>query len=204
MHGHKGAVRGPEAEFASGDIVGRGPQQVREAVAILRRQKGVELLPHQPLLPDAQHLGEARIAVEHHAVPAERQGAFLDLLDQHAIGPVGAFERVDLRGVARPLHHDRVEVAAANGLERLLAFLEPRLEVADPRQVGRGLLGRKKRGIAVGRQRRDPDEAAMPRARSTRGVSDRSPMMRRTGKGRSFSKVGAATTWSDSTRSGWR
>ena len=65
------------------------------------------------------------VGVQDQPVPAEREGALADGLEEDAVDAVGAVEREELL-LARVGGHDkRVDAAAADGLERLLGFLEP-------------------------------------------------------------------------------
>ena len=153
-----------------------------------------ERLAQQPFLRHVQHRREIFVAVEHLAVDRQRQRALLDLLDEHAVGPVGTFQRVDLPRAAGDLHDHGIEIAAPDRLQRILALLELGLEIADPgAEIAHDrLLGH------VGTRRYRYEERSSPR--STRASFERSPTIRRTGSGASFRRVGAATTWFSSAR----
>ena len=100
-----------ERKFASATPC-RAPRAARQDGHVLGGDEVLQAVcPIDALLPDVEHLGEAPVAVEDRALDAERQGAFLDLLDEHAVGPVGVLQRVDLTLAVRALHDDGVEVA---------------------------------------------------------------------------------------------
>ncbi len=86
--------------------------QLLESADIVGPQERLQPVPDHLLLRQAEHFGQALVAVEHRAVRAERDGPFLDLLDQHPIRAISILQRIDPvrgRGVT---HHDGIDLAA--------------------------------------------------------------------------------------------
>ena len=131
VDGKVGTPVAAKRQLASGRRGACALEQRGQSRRVVGQDEVAEWLTDEPLLRHVQHRREALVAVENLALDRESQRAFLDLLDQHAVGPVGALQRVDLPRTARHLHDHGVEVAALDRLQRLLAFLEPGLEIAD-------------------------------------------------------------------------
>ena len=93
-----------------------------ESLQTLGQHERSQRLPDDPLLRDAEHAGKSSVAVKNRSVLAERDGAFLDLLDQHLIRAIGALQRVNSLLFRLATHDQSVDLAAADRAERLLTL----------------------------------------------------------------------------------
>ena len=138
------------------------------------------------------------VAVEDRAVVGERDRPFLHLLDQHAIGTVGVFERVDLLPVGPPT------TTASTSPLRIASSVSSasrRRELSSSPVSDRVIrLGRD----CVRHRILQPLGLTGVRFRPARtlSLSDRSPMIRRKGSGRILTRVGVAMICSSRVASG--
>ena len=151
----------------------RGLGNERRRLAFEQRS---EIAADQTRARIAGQFAEPVVDIEDDAVRTGGQRAVAHALDQHAIGLLGALQQNDLRTFEGPHHHDGVDVALVDGLQRSrrhrrTAAARDRLsDMVAPAQFGR-----------------------MSRPTSTFSVLDRSPMMRLSGSGNWRISVGMAT-----------
>ena len=128
---HPHAAHGEERQLAAGHAgLGLFEQPIKSA-PVLFEDQWPQALSNDPLLRDAEHRSETAVAVQDRTIDAERDGSFLDLLDQHAVWAIGALQRVDPVLLGRPTHHQRVNLAAPDGAKRLLTLLQARFQFED-------------------------------------------------------------------------
>ena len=82
-----------------------------------------------------QEAARGLVGVDDEAVAAEGDGALSHGLEEDAVHTVRALEREELFLAGAGGHHECVDAAAANGVERLLGLLEPRGELLDLEEV---------------------------------------------------------------------
>src|SRR5262249_34143601 len=165
--------------LASPDAQQRGERQTVVFADVTGDRAAADLLDGR-----VHQLREPTVAVEDVAGRRQRERRLLHLLDQHAIRPVGAFERIDLFGgaAAGTLDHQRVHLSRADRVQQLFRLLEAAARLLDVERLRH----------PVAPQTRVEPPLGSPRPWSTRASSDRSPMIRRTGNGNCLTRVGAA------------
>src|SRR4029079_7592973 len=142
-----------------------------------------DYVPKRP----AEQPRERFVAVQDAACCVHGRGTLVHRLDEHAVGRVGAFARVDLLAAGRA-HHEGVQCSAARGGEDCFSLLQPLMQAPVLAQPVKRLVHR--------------FCETMSNAASTFAVSERSPTRRRTGSGAALTSVGAARMWCSSASSG--
>ena len=141
--------------------------------------------PDDRLRRARQQLGEAAVGVEDEPGRRERRGAVAHVLDEHPVRPVGGREREHPPGVLAVGDDERVDLARADGPQRVLRLGHPGQRVAASR-VGTGAAWRGQ----------VPTHSASPSSTTATRVGrrERSPTNLRTGSGRCLTRVGTAWT----------
>jgi hypothetical protein len=182
----------PAAVEACPKLAGSLENQGVQAHAIGRFHEPIDGRADRVLQRRVHQIRKALVAIDDVAVPVQRGGAFLHLLDQRAVRRIRAAERV--HPLARAVHdQERIHFAVADGAQRLLRFGEARPQLCESGRIDvvdwHILVHENQSGYSAG---------LMSSPSKTRSVLDMSPITRRNGNGNFLISVGAAMICSPS------
>ena len=99
--------------------------ELRKRLAMLWDEQRRKILPRQLIKGDTRQGGQRTVGIKHQTLRVQGSRAFLHLLDQQPVRLLGPLPG-EQRFVARTADKQRIHLATANGLQRLLIDIQHR------------------------------------------------------------------------------